>query len=317
MPPRAIRPRGDVDCMVIVFAEGIDGENQMSRYHKLFKRDILATRYPDNAALRDLGLSDSIHWMLSNLVNPTPFLFAYFQSTYARTGGPICVGGLITYIALALNLDTELAMLEPLETPFADLDYFRSMRLIKNKPNDKYFLMISNREVRGVTLPCALINVRMSANWTFDLTAPEPDHTEQDAPHTGTHAPIAPAFPDSFVGTSSKHQPHEEYDYTARRITLDDVLSKLRHRNDAEEDRDVLLRNIQMQQEKMRASIDQIRQTQLDFVERTNLHIANLIDNMNEVHMEVAGMREYVQYVPNPAFGRGGFARHRGRDRYH
>lgn len=209
-------------------------------------------------------------------------------------------------------------MLEPLETPFADLDQFRIMRLIKNKLDDKYFLMISNREVRGVTLPCvARINVCMSANWTFDLTAPEPDHMEKDVPHTGTHAYIAPAFPDSFAGTSFGHQPREEYDYTTMRTTLDDVLSELRHQNNVEEDRDVLLRNIQMHQEKMRASIGQIRQTQIYFVERMNLHIADLIDNMNGVHVEVAGMREYMQYMPNPAFGRGGFAQHRGRDRYH
>lgn len=54
--------------------------------------------------------------------------------------------------------------------------------------------MISNREVKGVTLSgVARINVRMSANWTFDLNAPEPDnkdgpdHMEQDVPHTDTH----------------------------------------------------------------------------------------------------------------------------------
>lgn len=67
MPPRVVRPRGDKDYMGIVFAEGIDGENQRSRYHKLFNRDVLATQYPNNAALRDLGLSDSVHWILNNL----------------------------------------------------------------------------------------------------------------------------------------------------------------------------------------------------------------------------------------------------------
>lgn len=69
---------------------------------------------------------------------------------------------------------------------------------------------------------------------------------EQDAPHTGTQAHTEPAFPDSFVGTSSGHQTHEEYDYTAMMTTLDDVLSELRQQNDAEADRDILLRNIQM-----------------------------------------------------------------------
>lgn len=38
---------------------------------------------------------------------------------------------------------------------------------------------------------------------------------EKDAPHDGTHAHTALAFPDSFVGISSGHKPREEYDYTA------------------------------------------------------------------------------------------------------
>lgn len=142
-----------------------------------------------------------------------------------------------------------------------------------------------------------------SANWTSDLNASEPDHMEQDAPHTCTHAYIAHVFPDSFGGTSSEHQPCEEYDYTAMRTTLDEVLSELRHQNDAEADQDVLLRNIQMQETEMRVSTDQIRQTQLDFVERTKLNIADIIKNMNEVHMKVTCMREYMQHFPNPAFG--------------
>ncbi|KAI5438957.1 hypothetical protein KIW84_024620 [Lathyrus oleraceus] len=67
MPHRTVRPRGDMDYMGIVFAEGIDGENQRSIYHKLLKRDVLATRYPDNVALHDLGLSNNVHWMFNNL----------------------------------------------------------------------------------------------------------------------------------------------------------------------------------------------------------------------------------------------------------
>lgn len=102
---------------------------------------------------RDLFL---IYCALSGTkVNPTPFLLAHFQSTSVQNGGPIYVRGLITSIALTLNLGMELATLESLETLFVDLDYFCSMRLIKNKPDGKYFLMISNREVKGVTLPCA------------------------------------------------------------------------------------------------------------------------------------------------------------------
>ncbi|KAI5413961.1 hypothetical protein KIW84_058203 [Lathyrus oleraceus] len=300
MPPRVVKPKRDINYMGVAFAEENDGENQRSRYHKLFKRDILAMRYPDDASLHDLGLFDNVHWMLNNL--GMSHLFSLTTHTYIRLtyeflssfrytapiGGSCTTGTahfrmfsrnydisqdqmanlflfprgdeLITSIALALNLIMELAMLEPLETPFSDLDYCRSMRLIKNKPGGKSFLMISNREAPEPD------------------NEDEPDHMEQDAPHTGTHAHTTHAFPDSFTGTSSGYQPCEEYDYTAMRITLDDILSELKHRNDVDADRDVLLRSIHRQKEEMRITIDQIRETQLDFVERTELNMGDLTE---------------------------------------
>ncbi|KAI5428991.1 hypothetical protein KIW84_033840 [Lathyrus oleraceus] len=264
--------------MGITFAEGIVSKNQRSSYHKLFKRNVLATRYPDNATLRDLGLIDNVNWMLSNLGKTTidweGLKATAIQNPTIRIGGPICVGGLITSIALVLDLSTKLATLQPLETPFADLDYCRSIRLIKNKPDRKYYLMISNREVMRVTLPCdARINVRLSANWIFNANTPDP-------------------------GTSSGYQPREEYYYTTMRITLDDILSELRHQNDVDVERDT-------------------RETQLDFVERTKLNMGDLTEQMNGVRMEVSDMREYMQHVPQPEYGRSGIGRHRGRDRHH
>lgn len=69
---------------------------------------------------------------------------------------------------------------------------------------------------------------------------------EQDAPRTGTHvhAHTTHAFFYSFAGTSSGYQPREENDYTTIRIDLDDILSKLRHQNDVDADRDKILRSI-------------------------------------------------------------------------
>ena len=113
--------------------------------------------------------------------------------------------------------------------------------------------------MKGVTLPyIARIDVRMSPNWTFHLNAPESGHMEQDAPQTGTHAHTTHVFPDSFAGTSSRYKSQEEYDYTAMRTSLDDILRELRHRNDAETERDVLLRNIHSKKEEMRITIDQL-----------------------------------------------------------
>lgn len=104
----------------------------------------------------------------------------------------------------------------------------------------------------------------MSANWTFDLNAPEPDnkdepgHMEQYTPHTDTPTHTTHVFLDSFAGTSSRYKSHEEYDYIAMRTALDDILREHRHRNDAKTERDVLLRNIHRKQEEMRITINQL-----------------------------------------------------------
>lgn len=139
--------------------KAIPMQNLAIRYlHHILASIIFGRENTGNINSRDLFL---IYCALSETkLNPTPFLLAHFQSTSVRTVGPICVGRLITSIALGLNLGTKLATLEPLETPFVDLDYCHSMLFIKNKPDEKYFLMISNREVKGVILPCAArINV--------------------------------------------------------------------------------------------------------------------------------------------------------------
>ncbi|KAI5401002.1 hypothetical protein KIW84_065730 [Lathyrus oleraceus] len=350
--------------MGITSAEGIVGENQRSNYHKLFKRNVLATRYPDNATLHDLGLIETVNWMLSNLdmsyscsltsaiynrltyeflcsfrystpvgVSRTTctVYFRMFNKDYTFSQGHManifsfphgdeyaCQAPLereweanaldfwrlltgkttsdweglkataiqnptIRYLHRILaktifgrenngNLNSRdlflifcalsatkvnptsflLVHLQSISVRIGDLDNYRSMHLIKNKPDDKYYLMISNREVRGVNLPCAAcINMRLRANWVLDANAPDPDDTirsdyrEQDAPQTGTHAYSTHAFLDFFAGTSSGYQPHEEYDYTSMRTAFDDILSELRHQNDVDEYRDMLLRSIQ------------------------------------------------------------------------
>lgn len=184
--------------------------------------------------------------------------------------------------------------------------------------------MISNIEVKGVTLPCAThTNLRLSANWIFDANASDPNDTiradrmEQDAPLTVTHAYTTHALPDSFAGTSSGYQLRKEYEYTSMRTTLDDILSELRHQNNVDMDRDVLLMSIQRQHEEMSVTINHIRETQLDFVERTKLNMGELAEQMNRVRVEVSDMREYMQHVPHLVYDRGSVRHHKGWSRHH
>lgn len=112
--------------------------NPSIRYlHRILASTIFGRENTGNVNYIDFFL---IYRALSETkVNPTSFLLAHLQFTSVKIEGPICVGRMITSIALALNIGTELDTLEPLETHFSDLDYFRIMRLIKNKPEGKYF----------------------------------------------------------------------------------------------------------------------------------------------------------------------------------
>ncbi|KAI5398304.1 hypothetical protein KIW84_063910 [Lathyrus oleraceus] len=174
MLPRAVRPRRKIDYMGIEFAEGIDGENQRSRHHKLLKRDVLVTRYPDDATLRALGLFDSFRWMLNNLG------MSYFFSLTSPT-----------YIRLTYEFLRSFRYTTPIRGP---------------RTTDTAHFRMFNR------------NYSINQDQMADL-----------------------------LSSSSGYHPREEYDYTAMRTTLDDILSEIRHLNDVDTDSDMLLRNIQSQ----------------------------------------------------------------------
>lgn len=101
-------------------------------------------------------------------------MLAHMQSVSHRITGVICIKGLITYLALVMNLHAELATTMPLPTPFLDKDVCHSMRMISNKQDGRYYLMVRNKTVKSIILPCsARIDVQNKQNWTFDFNAPE------------------------------------------------------------------------------------------------------------------------------------------------
>lgn len=113
----------------------------------------------------------------STRVNTTPFMLACMHLICARGVTPFDIGGLVTSRARALGVSTELKTLQPLPTPSLDIDSCRAQRLIKARRDDIYSLMVGNREIRSIILPChTRTNVRNKSNWLYDLTSPEPDH---------------------------------------------------------------------------------------------------------------------------------------------
>lgn len=87
-------------------------------------------------------------------VNSAPFLLSHMQAGCTAKKGHIEFGGLITSIARSLDLHAELATLDPLHMLFLDIDVCRHMRLIKNMSDERFSLMIANRVVPNIILPC-------------------------------------------------------------------------------------------------------------------------------------------------------------------
>lgn len=110
-------------------------------------------------------------------VNATAFMLAHMKCFCTRGTGPICIGGLMTFIAHALGLNNELSTLQPIDIHFLDMDACCNMRLVRARQDDRYYLMTRNYAVISIILPCsAYTYVKHKNNWIYDLTAPEPGH---------------------------------------------------------------------------------------------------------------------------------------------
>lgn len=58
---------GNADFNGVVFREGRDGRKQQKHYEALLTQDIVPTRYASDSCLHNLGLYDSVYWMVDRL----------------------------------------------------------------------------------------------------------------------------------------------------------------------------------------------------------------------------------------------------------
>ena len=66
MSRRVQHTRGEPDLSGIMFLNDKAGVHQEAQYHKFYQRLDIATRYVDVNCLRELGLLESVQWLLHN-----------------------------------------------------------------------------------------------------------------------------------------------------------------------------------------------------------------------------------------------------------
>ena len=151
-----------------------------------------------------------------------------------------------------------------------DINVCHHMRLIKNKSDGRFSLMIANMVVPSIILPFLnLSDVRVRENWTYNLntgaeaglvpmdihenmvadsdTNDEFDKREwgspvhQPPPHHSPHIPNPYAhtthFSDDFAGNS----------FGVTYTTLDDIICELHARNSIDAERDIMIHAMQQQ----------------------------------------------------------------------
>ena len=117
--------------------------------------------------------------------------------------GPIIFGGLITSIAWVLNLNNEIATLDPLPPRIINLKFLRDMKLCRLRREGGYMLMVHGVAIPSVVLPCTRRTyIRDERNWTYALDA---------QPVLG---PLPPNIPDE-----AGHDTDDEYDRREREIS--------------------------------------------------------------------------------------------------
>lgn len=93
-----------------------------------------------------------------------------------RGSHALCFGGIITSIALGLNLGDRLADLPAWPAESLNIDYCRSSHLIKARDDRKYHPVVRNKIVRSIIMPNRNhTDPQNMANWIFDMNAPEPN----------------------------------------------------------------------------------------------------------------------------------------------
>lgn len=164
-----------------------------------------------------------------------------------RGSQAFCCRGIITSIALGLNLGDRLANLPALQEEFLDIDYYRASHLIKSSDNGKYHPVVRNKVVRSITMPNRnRTDPRDMANWIFDLDAPDANEgnpgNESDEVEEELDRGMPQPHQEHTAETSSRGQQRSEQ----RPASMENIYAEmLRHNQRMEERQTEMMQAIQ------------------------------------------------------------------------
>jgi hypothetical protein len=142
-------------------------------------------------------------------INHVPFMFAHMRTIANVKRGAITLGGLITTLTCIIGLEDRIQNLESLPPEFIDLDMAKSMHLVKERYDDRFYLMINNQVFPSIILPDPnKMDICNHANLCYeDPTVPSqaPTHIRGNVAAGGgtTFVPPAQIFSNHFAGSSS------------------------------------------------------------------------------------------------------------------
>lgn len=142
-----------------------------------------------------------LHYIFSaHRVHFVAFMLVHMRYVSTSTMGGIAIWEFITSIDHALNLKVELATLIPIARNIAlDIKACRSHKFIKFEREERYGLMVKNRVVKSIFLPCSTrTNVKVKGNWLYNLFV----GIEVVVPHT-----------DALMDVGAGRYTDEEYDW--------------------------------------------------------------------------------------------------------
>ncbi|XP_058768168.1 uncharacterized protein LOC131641893 [Vicia villosa] len=236
-------------------------------------------------------------------INASSFLMAHIQSLVARDGTnvPFCIGGIVTSIALHLNLGDKLQNLPSLPAVFMDIDNCRAGHLIKVREEGGYNLMVRNRKVPSVILPNpAITRLTDRNNWLYDLDAPapganvqdieggahidEPDEMEQGPPEEDQQPPAR-----QVASTSTRRRRRSD----RAPATNDDILAAIMQRNELDAQRD------ERNQTQLTNMMNLMQQIQHELANQGE-QVTGVITELNALTLRVGDLQDYIHQVGIP-----------------